>query len=42
MSAEATVLTRIIVDAEGNLIVTDLWDEVRELLGESFEEETAS
>jgi len=32
------VITRIYINAEGDLIVTDLWDEVRDLLAEYFPE----
>lgn len=30
------ILTRINIDADGNLTVTDLWQEVEALLGPSF------
>lgn len=35
-----TIVTRINIDPDGNLTVTDLWQEVQTLLGESFTAET--
>ena len=39
MSKEKQVLTRIYVNAEGEVVVTDLWEEVREMLKPAFDVE---
>lgn len=41
MSKDSKVLTRIYVNAEGDLVVTDLWEEVKELLGPTFSQNEA-
>lgn len=42
MSNPPKVVTRIFVNAEGDLVVTDLWDEVKEMLGPAFAQEDSS
>jgi len=34
------VITRIFIDPNGNLVVTDLWEDVAKILGTSFTPET--
>lgn len=39
MSSPSKIVTRIYVNADGDLVVTDLWEEVKELLGPDFSED---
>ncbi len=42
MSNSPKIVTRIYVNTDGDLVVTDLWDEVKELLGPAFSQENSS
>lgn len=39
-TAKPKILTRIFVTETGDIVVTDLWDDVKKVLGPSFQEES--
>lgn len=42
MSKEKQVLTRIYVNANGEVVVTDMWEEVRQMLKPAFDVEESN